>query len=402
LRARICVIRQGFYPFDPRLRREVSALTMAGHEVDVICLRRPDEPRLEKDGPLTVHRVSRPSRGNRRVGYAVEHAVFLVLAAAVVTRLHLRRRFDLVQANSIPDSVVFAALVPKLLGARVLLDLQECVPEFFGVKFGGGMRSPLVRLLAFIEQTAIRFADSAITCTDPMRETFEGRGAPPGRLVVVMNSAEENVFDPDRYPRVQRESGFRIICHGSLESAYDVGTVVRATALLKSEIPGIRLDIYGDGYLLEEIRALVEQLQVGAQVYLPGRFVPMEDLLKAIVAADAGVVAVPRDAFRDLTHCNKMFEFISMRKPAAVPRSRAVEAYFDDSCFQIFTAGDAGDLARALRELYENPELGKSLVRQAERVAHPYRWPVQRERYLALVQELVLDQAGQRDVRAAT
>jgi hypothetical protein len=42
-----------------------------------------------------------------------------------------RRRYRLVQVHSLPDVLVFAAAVPRLLGARLLLDLQECMPEFF-------------------------------------------------------------------------------------------------------------------------------------------------------------------------------------------------------------------------------------------------------------------------------
>ena len=46
-----------------------------------------------------------------------------------------------------PDALVFAAAVPRLLGARVVLDLHECMPEFFSVKFGVPMEHPVVRLL---------------------------------------------------------------------------------------------------------------------------------------------------------------------------------------------------------------------------------------------------------------
>ena len=62
MKARICVIRQGFYPLDPRVRREVLALEGAGHEVDVGCLRRPDEPGWERIGNVTVHRIAIANR----------------------------------------------------------------------------------------------------------------------------------------------------------------------------------------------------------------------------------------------------------------------------------------------------------------------------------------------------
>ena len=44
------------------------------------------------------------------------------------------RRYDVVQVNSLPDWLVFAALIPRALGARVLLDLHECMPEYAATK----------------------------------------------------------------------------------------------------------------------------------------------------------------------------------------------------------------------------------------------------------------------------
>ncbi len=78
--------------------------------------------------------------------------------------------------HSLPDPLVFAALVPKLTGARVILDLHECMPEFFATKFGVALDHRGVRVVAAAEQASIRFADFAITCTEQMREAFVGAG----------------------------------------------------------------------------------------------------------------------------------------------------------------------------------------------------------------------------------
>jgi glycosyltransferase involved in cell wall biosynthesis len=94
------------------------------------------------------------------------------------------------------------------------------------------------------------------------------------------------------------------------------------------------------------------------------------------------VVALRRNSFRDLTHCNKMFDLIAMRRPAVVARTRAVEAYFPESCFAMFESGDERDLARAIRSIYDDPELGERLVAKAAAVSAPYRWERQRELYL--------------------
>src|SRR4029077_5546789 len=173
-----------YYPLDPRVRREVDALVQAGHEGDVICLRRPGERPLESHGRVTAHRVSIPLRRAGRFNYVLQYGAFFTVASALVAVLQLRRRFDVVQVNSMPDSLAFAAVVPRLLGARVLLDLHECMPEFYAVKFGVGLHHPAVRFVAWMEQAAIRFADEVITCTDQMRSAFVNRGAQPAKIGV--------------------------------------------------------------------------------------------------------------------------------------------------------------------------------------------------------------------------
>jgi glycosyltransferase involved in cell wall biosynthesis len=393
--ARICLIRQGYYPLDTRVRREVGALVLDGHEVEVICLRLPGEQPFERRDHVLVHRLPIKQRRAGRITYVIEYGVFLAAATVIAAVIHLRRPFQVVQVNTMPDSLVFAAVVPRLLGARVLLDLHECMPEFYAVKFGVGMRHPAVRLLGWMEQAAIRFASRAITCTEQMREAFASRGAAKDRIDVIMNSANEEEFDPRHAAPPSREAGaFRLICHGTVERIYGIDTIVRAVSRLRDEIPGLRLDIYGDGSALNEIRSLINDLDLGDRVHVAGGFVPLEDLVRAIAAADVGVVAIRRDIFRDLTHCNKMFDFITMRKPAIVSRTRSVEEYFDESSFQLFTAGDDQDLARAIRQLHADSDLRARLVRNAARANEPYRWPHQRHRYQEIVRALVADRAA--------
>jgi glycosyltransferase involved in cell wall biosynthesis len=372
----------------------VEALELAGHEVDVICLRRPGEQRLEKQGSVTAHRIPITTRRGGRINYVVQYGVFFAVAAVLSAVLHARRRFDVVQVNSMPDSLVFSAIVPRLLGARVLLDLHECMPEFYAVKFGVGLRHPAVRLVAWLEQAAIRFADGVITCTEQMRQAFVSRGAPPDKIEVVLNSANEDEFDPARQPSVRSApEEFRLICHGTVERIFGIDVIVRAVALLRDELPGLRLAVVGEGSTLPEVRSLVEELGVSDRVQFSGRFVPLDDLVQAIASADAGIVALRRDIFRDLTHSNKMFDYITMRKPAIVSRTRSVEAYFDESCFQMFIPGDEHDLARAIRELHADPGLRNRLVSRAADVNQPYRWPHQRQRYQEIARALALGRA---------
>ena len=385
--AHMCVIRQSGIPLDARGTREIEALVAAGHDVDVICLRVPGQPLRERDGRLTIYRVPLERKRRGVLRYLFEYAAFFVAAGALVTALHLRRRYAVVQVNSLPDSLVFAAAVPRLLGAGIVLDLYECMPEFFAMKFKLPPRHAFVRLLMLLEQASIRFADAVITSTELMRERFVERGAPREKIAISVNGSDERRFDPRRYPGApRRPDRFVLICHGSIEEHYGLDTVLHAIALLKGEMPGLRLVVFGDGTQRTPLQALANELSVADRVSFSQGWAPIEALLRAIADADAGVLAIKRNDFRDLTHCSRMFDLIVMRKPVIMSRTRAVEASFGEGCFQLFESGDAHDLARAIRELAADPALAERLVARAALENEPYRWSRQEPRYVAVVE----------------
>ena len=358
---------------------------------------RPGEARRERCRGAQVWRMPLKHRRVGVIPYLVEHIAFAALAAVFAGALHLWRRYDLVQVNTIPDSLVFAAVIPRLLGARVLLDLHECVPEFLATRLNAGANHPAVRVAAYVEQASIKFADSAITCTEQMREVFSSRGAPSTKIGVVLNSADERIFDVTRHPpRPRRPDRFTIISHGSLEERYGIDTIIRALSLLRDELPELRLAVFGEGSYRDALTLLAQELAVEDRVDFSRELIPLDSLVEAIADADAGVVASKRDAFRDLTHTNKMFEFIAMRRVLIVSRTRAVEAYFDESCFQYFDADDEHDLARAIREVHADPDLGDRLVRRASEVSESYRWKHQREIYRSFVETILADRPQRR------
>jgi len=396
--AHIGIIRQYMVPDDPRVRREMRALADAGHTVEVICMRGLGQSAREVDGSIEIHRLPMSHRRGGTARYIWEYIAFPVLAAMYVARLDRRRRFDLVQVHTVPDWLVFAAVVPRRRGAKVLLDLHECVPEFFATKSGTESRHWMVRMLGYLERASIRFATHAITCTEQMKEAFVSRGSAPERIDVVMNSAEESVFDPGRHhPRPRQPERFTLISHGSLEERYGVDTAIRAVNRLRDRIPGLTLEVYGEGSAQEELERLVDELALQQHVRFHG-YVPIDDLVAAIADADAGVVAMKPDAFRHLTHCNKMFDLITMRRPVICSRTRSVAAYFPPTSLHYFEGDDDADLARAIEALHADPGLADRLVAGATETNETYRWPNQRQHYLSIVESVL---ASARPARAA-
>lgn len=380
--SRICIIRHYYYPEDPRSRREAEALVEAGHHVDILTLRQDGEPVREVINGVHVRRLPVGHYRGSLFHYAYEYGAFFVLAFLFLTARFFRRRYDVVQVNSLPDFLVFAAATAKLFGARVVLDMHECTPELFCTKYGASAGHPVVRLMAWIEQLSLAFADQVITCTPQQRAVFASRGTPSEKIAVVLNAANSAIFRPRTPGPVLWQPGgaFELVAHGLVVQRYGHETMVRAVALLACEIPGISLHVYGKGDYLPQMEALACELGVSDRVIAHG-FVPEEELLDGIARAHVGVIAARRDTFRDLTHTQKMYEYVSMRKPVVIAETPAVRTHFDDSCFQFFASDDPADLARALRDLYHNPARALEMIESASCRYRAYAWEAQRHVY---------------------
>ena len=386
--ARICIISHSHYPYDARVSRQARALVDAGHMVDIICLNYEGQPFVEQADGVSVYHLPIGRLRGGKLRYLFEFLAFQVAATALAGALHLHRRYSVIETTSVPDWLVFAAIVPKLFGARVLLDLHECMPEYGATKYGVPLDHRMVKVLALLEHASIRFADFVTTCTEQMRERFVERGAPPAKIAVVLNSFDEERFRPERIARaVPHGEAFTLICHGTIEPNYGLDLMVRAVGLLKERIPGLRLEIWGDGTHRAEVEALTRELSLEDRVHFNG-WVTMETLMPHLAAADAGVVAVRRDAFRDVTLCTKMFDLVSLGKPVIISRTRAVEGYFGGECFEMFESGDERDLAEAIYRVYAEPERRVRLVRNATARNEPYRWIHQAKRYVEIVERL--------------
>ncbi|MEE9417630.1 MAG: glycosyltransferase, partial [Acidimicrobiales bacterium] len=100
-----------FRSYEMHARRESQALADQGYDVDVICLRRPDETRSGRDGAIRFTRLSIPKSRGSLARYALSYGSWFALCSLLLTFRHLRRRYDIIQITSLPDHQVFAAAI---------------------------------------------------------------------------------------------------------------------------------------------------------------------------------------------------------------------------------------------------------------------------------------------------
>jgi len=383
---RHCMVVHAQYPVgETRVQREALALHDRGIDVDVLCLRGPGEPAREIVDGVTVRRL--PMRRHRGRGLAwqlAEYLVFFLLAGATLTALHLRRRYRTVQVHNLPDFLVFCALVPKLTGAGVVLDLHDLMPEFMAAKRGCGMNDRLIRIVAWQERLSCRFADEVITVTDTWRTTL-ARAAPTEKVSVVMNLADPRFFRWSPRDRTELRDTWRIVYHGTLTHRYGVDLLLRAVHAVAEDMPEVHVDLLGDGDAREELVGLVAQLGLSGKVDFSDGMLEVSTLIHAIQDADVGIVPNRNDIFTDGLLPTKLLEYIAVGTPVVAARTTGIRAEFDDASVAFFDPGDADSLADCLRSLHQERTRLNQLSEAATGFSARHPWTAEADGYCELI-----------------
>lgn len=390
---RHCMIVYAKYPLgETRVQREAEALIDHGYEVDVICPRVRGEAAVDEHRGVRIYRALRlPVRLRSGLGWQfLRYIRFLVAVAVKVTRLHKQRPYDTIQVHNLPDFLVFSALIPKLGGVPVILDLHDLMPEFYAGRFGHDGNSLPARLVRWQERLACGFADHVITVSEHWRQALIKRGVPAHKCSVVMNVADGDIFHWSEAgrPHSPDKDEFRLIYHGSIVYRYGLDLVLRAINQLRHDIPNVHLTLLGRGDYVPALIQMTQELDLGNHVTIHNELRPAEELPEIIRAADVGIVPYRNDVFTDGLLPTKLMEYAALGLPAIASRTTAIEGYFSDTMVEFFEPGDVGDLAHCIRVLYDNPERLAALAQGGKKFNQRYNWSKIGAEYVALVERL--------------
>lgn len=386
MNGRVCIIRYDYYPRESHVRRDAEALRDTGYQVDIICSKHKDQKRFESVDGISVYRIPVSHGRGGVIGYMVEYGLFFLLSSTRLSLLYLEKKYDFVEVDTMPDFLVFTALVPKVLGAKVFLYMFENMPELYAFEHRLSAEHPIVRFLKAIEKLSLKFADRIIVTHRPAYAVFARHGLPKSRFVTVLNVPDERVFSfPFRKRENQGENSLLLVSHGSILQRYGYQTIMRALKLIDSKTYHIRLLVVGEGEYEREIRRLVTDLGLEEKVDFTG-YVPFDEIPMTIGRAEIGIVPMLHSCRYMLP--NKLFEYIALGIPTIASALPAIKAYFHDNSVMFFEPGNEKDLARCILELYQNPAKRRSLVANATRAYEKYRWSKTKGKYLKVYQGL--------------
>jgi glycosyltransferase involved in cell wall biosynthesis len=387
----VCFVVQMVYDVDLRVRRKAEALVAAGYSVDALALRAPQGKKSYTLKGVNVHTVSLGKQRGSFARYLFEYTVFFWWVFIQLSVRIPRRRYSVIDINTLPDFLIFAAALAKLGGAKLVLDMHEIMPEFYVLKYGIREGALSIRLLRFLERISFQFADRVITIDKPVEDLLVSRGLVRSKSTIIMNSAEETRFSrtSNGSPIAEQRSRpkFVMMYHGTLTPIYGLDIAIQAFSLVHHEMPGAEFWILGSGTEQKALAKQAEELGLTTKVKLLGH-VTANEIPAWLSQCDVGVLPLRRDMFLQLAFPNKLPELIIAGKPVIISRLKAIRHYFSEEALAYSEPENVFDLADQMLQVYKDPCYRARLADTARQEYAPIRWDVMKRKYLELMAEI--------------
>ena len=383
----ICMLAYTHYESDNRVMRYAETLSARGDRVDVIALRRHgDEPDCVVNGVNVLKVQTRIHDEKGRNSYLFRVLAFLLRSAWVLAKRHRRVHYDLIHVHSVPDFLVYAAWLPKFDGAKVILDIHDVLPELYISKFHSGQQPFLFKAMVGVERASARFAHHVIIANDLWRQRLVTRSVPAYKCTSILNFPDHSIFQ--RRGRTRSDGRFIILYPGTLNRHQGVDIAIRAFGKIRDQAKKAEFHIYGEGPDWLKLHALRQELGLEDRVFLHHPL-PLREVTKVMEDADLGVVPKRSDSFGNEAFSTKTLEFMSLGVPLIIADTSIDKYYFNDSLVRFFRSGDEDDLAKAMVQLVQSPELREKLVLNGLGFAAQNDWEHHKHKYLEIVDTLV-------------
>jgi glycosyltransferase involved in cell wall biosynthesis len=380
------MVAHSFYECDNRIRRYAEALVKRGDSVDVLAVGRPGHPRRTTISGVSVFRIrTRKIDEKSNIDYFFKLILFLLYSFCALTWLHILHPYQLIHVHSVPDFEVFASVVAKLTGAKVVLDIHDIVPEFYAAKFSREKKSMLSKALILIEKASCAFSDHVIISNHLWKEKLVARSIRQEKCSVILNYPDPAIFK-NHFPRISGET-FSISYPGSHSYHQGVDIAIQALAYVNETKIPFHFDIYGSGPDEESLKTLAVSLGLKDLITFHG-VISLDEIAGKMAKADLGIVPKRAEGFGNEAFSTKIFEFMALRVPVLISNTKIDQYYFNDSIVMFFESGNVRQLADKIIFLAQNKQVRETLVANSSEFVKQYCWDIKKDEYFQLVDSL--------------
>jgi glycosyltransferase involved in cell wall biosynthesis len=387
----VCMIAYTQYKYDQRIQREAETLAaQRPYKVSLIVPKEGDAPKIYEEHGVCVRELNiQQYQGKSKRKYMASYLQFVLRAFFVCNKLLLLRQVDIFHIHNMPNFLVFSAILGRMCGKTLILDIHDSVPETYAAKFSENPNKILFWLLCWEEAICCWLAHKIICVTHPQRDALVSRGIHSAKIAVSLNVPDSKWYKVNKKSKIDKGEAqqFKLVYHGTLATRLGVDLTIHAVSKLIPSIPGIQFHVYGGGDGQPALMQLTEALRLQEYVHFYG-FLPFDKLYPMLTDMDLGVVGNRKSIATDLMLPVKMLEYIALHIPVVVPRLQTVQYYFSDEMVSYFEPEDSNDLAASILALYQNKEKREKQARSARTFLDQFGWEIHQKDFLDLYSRL--------------
>ncbi|HSP87682.1 MAG TPA: glycosyltransferase family 4 protein [Ignavibacteriaceae bacterium] len=374
------------YNTDSRIIKEAESLVEKGYKVDFIVIKRKNDLNNENVNGVNVIRVNQVQyRGESNFRYVLSYLEFFFRAFFLTNLLFIKKGYKFIHVNNIPDFFVFIATLPKILGAKIILDIHDPMPITYLTKFQD-KKTLLYKILLFQELISAKFSDCVLTVHEPIKEVLIDDGIPGNKIGVVTNFADDNIFNiTDNF---HLNSSIKLIYHGTIAERFGFEEVVQALNKTNNK-EKFYFKIIGEGDFTLRLKQLIKDKHLEKIIDFESRVYPYKELPDFLKNYNVGLVPYRLSKATNYMLPLKMMEYILLGLPVITIPNKTISYYFNkDECF-FYNPDEPESLTTLLNTLSENPDLILEKRKKTISLRNRFLWSNEQIKYVNIVEKLI-------------
>ena len=287
---KIALVYDVLYPetiggVEKRIHEVGIRLAQRGHEVHLFPMRMQDGKTIIIRDGLVIHQVCRQiglyTKGRRSIFQALWYSLHLF-------PILLKVQADIIDCQNFPYfPVIISRLTSFLKGIPCLITWHECWGTYWYRYLG-----PAGFFGLLIEKTTLLLSVSALAVSDHTSQRMRSEGY-SRNLPIVPNGI--TLAEIERI--VPCEESVDILFLGRFIPEKHPELLIEAIRILTEEIDSLSCELIGDGPMMPEIRAMIDELDLSGRISLPGFVSRYEEVIARMKSARIFVLPSEREGF---------------------------------------------------------------------------------------------------------
>ena len=365
----ICMIVDGAYPNDIRVRKEAESLVEKGKKVLVVCPRKKNDLEVENINNVTVFRIGKNYTTAKKGIYDIIESVFDInlLFYFGLIKVFKKYKINYLHIHDLPLAGTGYKFKSKV--QNIYLDLHENYPEALKTWFLW-KQNPIIKLKNSIFMNPKRWSkkekkyctkyDKIICVVEEMKEKLiTNFGIDNKKLIVVSNQEKKefvNNFKEKVAQNIITEDDFSITYVGGFGPHRGLQTAIKAMPTIIESIPNAKLFLIGKGSFDVEnkLREIINAYKVENSVLFVG-YRPFDEVSTIMQKTKVNIIPHLANEHTDNTIPHKLFQIMMSKSLLLVssckPLQRIVNKY---DAGIVFKADDEVDFTKKVISIHKN------------------------------------------------